>query len=80
MINVSIGIIGLNAFHENTAQEVRQAILNLKSQGMRRLLLDLSGNGGGLLDEAVKLVSLFVPTGSEVVSTRGKIVFKNNTF
>ena len=80
MINDSIGIIGLNAFHENTAQEVRQAILDLKSQGMHRLLLDLRGNGGGLLDEAVKLVGLFVPTGSEVVSTRGKMVFKNQTF
>ena len=80
MINDSIGIIGLNAFHENTAQEVRQAILDLKSQGMRRLLLDLRGNGGGLLGEAVKLVGLFVPTGSEVVSTRGKMVFKNQTF
>ena len=80
MINDSIGIIGLNAFHENTAQEVRQAILDLKSQGMRRLLLDLRGNGGGLLGEAVKLVGLFVPTGSEVVSTRGKMAFKNQTF
>ena len=80
MINDSIGIIGLNAFHENTAQEMRQAILDLKSQGMRRLLLDLRGNGGGLLGEAVKLVGLFVPTGSEVVSTRGKMAFKNQTF
>ena len=73
MINDSIGIIGLNAFHENTAQEVRQAILNLKSQGMRRLLLDLRGNGGGLMNEAMNIVSLFVPKGSLVVSSKGNV-------
>ena len=80
MLNDSVGILSLSAFRENTAQEVRQAILNLKKQGMRRLLLDLRGNGGGLLGEAVQLVGLFVPLKSEVVSTRGKLAYKNQTF
>ena len=80
MINDSIGIIGLNAFHENTAQEVRQAILDLKSQGMRRLLLDLRGNGGGLLESAVQIVGMFVPKGTQVLQTRGRNKQQEKTY
>ena len=80
MLNDSIGILAFNAFRDNTAQEVRQAFLDLKAKGMRRLLLDLRGNGGGLLGQAVQLVGLFVPTKSEVVSTRGKLAHKNESF
>ena len=80
MLNDSIGILALSAFRDNTAQEVRQAILDLKAKGMRRLLLDLRGNGGGLLGQAVQLVGLFVPNKSEVVSTRGKLAYKNESF
>jgi carboxyl-terminal processing protease len=47
-------------------------VIKLKEQGMKRLVLDLRGNGGGLLDEAVSIVSLFVPKGSLVVTAKGK--------
>ena len=80
MLNDSIGILAFNAFRDNTAQEVRQAFLDLKAEGMRRLRRVLRGTGGGLLGQAVQLVGLFVPTKSEVVSTRGKLAHKNESF
>lgn len=73
----SIGYILLNGYKEGTARDVRLALAELKKQGARRLVLDLRGNGGGLMGEAVNLVGLFVPRSREVVSTRGKL--KENT-
>lgn len=80
MIDDSVGYISVNSFMENTARDVRTAVVRLKGQGMRRLLLDLRGNPGGLMKEAVDLVALFVPKGTEVVSTRGKIKGHDQTF
>lgn len=80
MIDDSVGYISVNSFMENTARDVRSAIGRLKEQGMRRLLLDLRGNPGGLMKEAIDLVGLFVPRGTEVVSTRGKIKSHDQTF
>lgn len=67
-----VGYIYLDSFIENSADEVRKAVLDMKQQGMTSLVLDLRGNGGGLLAEAVKLVSLFVKKGETVVVTRGR--------
>ncbi len=72
IIEDSIGYILPNGYKENTARDIRLALVDLKQRGARRLILDLRGNPGGLMGEAVKLVSLFVPRGKEVVSTRGK--------
>lgn len=65
------GYIYQSGFTENVSGAVREAFLSLKAQGMEKLVLDLRGNGGGVLQEAVSIVSLFVPKGSLVVSARG---------
>lgn len=65
------GYIYQTGFTDNVSAEVKNALLELKKQGMKRLVLDLRGNGGGLMDEAIKIVSLFVPKGTLVVSSKG---------
>ena len=72
MIDSETGYIYQSGFTENVSGEIRSAVLNLKKQGMKRLVLDLRGNGGGLMSEAINIVSLFVPKGSLVVSSKGK--------
>ena len=76
----STGYIILNSFTENCAREVRLALIDLRNQGARSLVLDLRGNGGGSLSEAVDIASLFIPKGTEVVSTKGKIAQASQTF
>ncbi|SMO60993.1 C-terminal processing peptidase-3. Serine peptidase. MEROPS family S41A [Saccharicrinis carchari] len=74
MISDKTGLIMLNNFTQNCAKEVSKALTDLKeNSGAERFVLDLRGNPGGLMDEAVKIVNLFVKKGSEVVSTRGKV-------
>lgn len=73
LLNDTVGYILLNRYTENTARDVRLALIDLKQRGARRLVLDLRGNPGGLMGEAIKLVNLFIPRGKEVVSTRGKV-------
>ncbi len=71
MLDDSTGYILQSGFTENVSSELRQKFLDLKKQGMKRLVLDLRGNGGGLMSEAINIVSLFVPKGSLVVSSKG---------
>lgn len=71
MIDDTTGYILQNEFTENVASDVRKIVLDLKQKGMKRLVLDLRGNGGGLMQEAIGIVSLFVPKGSLVVSAKG---------
>ena len=72
MLNDTTGYIYQSGFTENVSGELRNAFLKLKKQGMKKLVLDLRGNGGGLMSEAVGIVSLFVPKGSLVVSSKGQ--------
>lgn len=72
MINDTTGYILQTGFTENVSQAVRQAVVRLKDEGMKLLVLDLRGNGGGLLQEAVGIVSVFVPKGSTVVTQKGR--------
>jgi carboxyl-terminal processing protease len=70
----TIGYIKLAAFTEGAANEVKEALLNLKKNpDFKMLIFDLRDNPGGLLNEAVDIVNLFVNKGTEIVSTRGKI-------
>lgn len=71
MLDDTTGYILQTGFTENVSGELRSRFLDLKSQGMKRLVLDLRGNGGGLRDEAVRVVSLFVPRGSLVMTQKG---------
>lgn len=68
-----IGYLYLTEFTDKCALEVRHAILDMKQQGMQRLIFDLRDNGGGSVSEAVEIVGMFVPRGSLVVSTKGKV-------
>ena len=68
-----VGYISLSQFTEGCSQEVRRAFVDLRNRGMKALVLDLRGNGGGSEAEAVSLVNMFVPRGRTVVSNRGKM-------
>ena len=69
----TIGVIVIDSFKEKTPQEVRAALEALKKNpAVKYIVLDLRGNGGGLLDSAVQVVGMFVPKGTEVLTTRGR--------
>lgn len=76
----SIGYVILNSFTENCAREVRLALVELKNRGAKGIILDLRGNGGGSMAEAIDITGLFVPKGTTVVSTKGKIPQATQTF
>ncbi len=78
--NGNIGYIQLESFTENCARNMRNAIIELKKKGAEAFIIDLRGNGGGLLSEAVEIVNLFVPKGLTIVTTKGKIKQANNTY
>lgn len=70
MVADSVGYISHEDFTEGCSNDLLKAYRELEAQGMTSLILDYRGNGGGILQEALKIASLFLPTGSEVVSTR----------
>ena len=74
------GYIKLSDFTTNASAEVRNALVNLKAQGVTQIVLDLRDNPGGLINEAVEIVNLFVPKGKEVVKTIGKLQQVNYTY
>jgi len=73
MLKDSVGYIRLTGFTESASAEVKTALTSLKEQQAKSIILDLRGNGGGLLRESVNIVNLFVEKGTPVVSTKGKI-------
>ena len=73
MINEETGYVSLRSFTETASKNVKEAMLALQKQGMKNMILDLRGNGGGLLNESVNIVNFFVPKGSPVVETKGKV-------
>ena len=84
MLNDRDGYVLMTKFTEGVGQGIRDAYNTLKKKGMKRLVLDLRSNGGGLMNEAVNIVSLFVPKGSVVVTSKGRLagaeqVYKTTT-
>ncbi|WP_282126001.1 S41 family peptidase [Marinifilum flexuosum] len=73
MITDSIGYIHLNQFTNKSAGEVKNALKELKEQNAKSIVLDLRGNPGGLLDQAIEITNLFVNKGEDIVSTKGKV-------
>ena len=73
------GYIKLDEFTTDAAKNVKEAFLKLRQDkpGMKGIILDLRGNGGGLMNEAVDIVNLWVPQGTLVVETKGKVASKN---
>ena len=72
MLRDSIGYVYISGFTEKMTVELRRTLESLKAQGARRLVIDLRDNGGGVMDEAVKMAALFVPKGTLVVSSKGR--------
>ncbi|WP_317040982.1 S41 family peptidase [Flammeovirga pacifica] len=80
MVTDNIGLIQLSDFTRNASKEVGDALTELKDRGASKVIIDLRGNPGGLLNEAVSIVNLFVPKGSDVVYTKGRIEDWNKTY
>ena len=76
----NVGYIQLNSFTDGCAKEMRHALIDLKKQGATAFIIDLRGNGGGLLNEAVEIVNLFVPKDKIIVTTKGKIKQSNEVY
>ena len=74
MVTPDIGLIRFSSFGQTTCDEVTQAIAKLKLQGMKKLIVDLQQNGGGLLGAAAEISSQFLPKGDTIVYTRGRSV------
>ncbi|MBS1553852.1 MAG: S41 family peptidase [Bacteroidetes bacterium] len=80
MLGTDIGFIQLTEFTTDAGKEVKNALASLKEKGAKHVILDLRGNGGGLLNEAVNICNLFIPKGKKVVDTKGKIEEFNQTY
>ncbi len=77
----NIGYIALETFNEHSATNVKKALLELKQNpAVKNIVLDLRGNGGGLLETAIQIVGLFVPKGTQVLQTRGKTKQQERTY
>lgn len=73
MLDDEVGYISLTGFESGCAEAIRKAFLDLRNnRGAKRLVLDLRGNAGGLLDESLQIVNFFVPEGLQILSTRGR--------
>jgi len=73
MVTPEIGYIAFNKFNNKASASVKSAFVDLKEEGMNKLILDLRGNPGGLLNEAINITNFFVPKNEVVVSTKAKL-------
>ncbi|MFZ5973728.1 MAG: S41 family peptidase [Bacteroidota bacterium] len=80
MVDNRVGYIKLDDFTPGAGKEVEEAVVKLKGQGAKSLIIDLRDNPGGLLYEAVNIVNLFIPKGLEVVATKGKVPEWNKSY
>lgn len=80
IIRPGVGYVMLTGFTEGASREVQHALLELKGQGAKSLILDLRENPGGALSEAVNIANLFVPQGKKVVYTKGKMASTNRDY
>ena len=79
-IDDKTGYIVLSQFNNKAALETKEALEQLKKEGAERIVLDLRGNPGGLLNEAVSICNLFLPKNEVIVTTKSKIEKHNNTY
>ena len=80
MITDEVGYIDLKDFTATASREVRTAFQELKGKGMKKLILDVRENPGGLLNMAIDISNIFIPKDSEVVTTKGKVTEWNKTY
>ena len=79
-INESTGLIKLTSFTSTAASEFKTALTDLQKNNIKSLIIDLRSNGGGLLNEAVKIVNFFIPKDKEVVSTKSRLKEMNRSY
>ena len=72
LVAPEIGYIKVNRFSQTTYEEVKQAMTKLKKEGMKKLVLDLQGNPGGYMDQAISIADEFLPAGEKIVFTKGQ--------
>lgn len=75
-----VGYIRLSSFTQTSSRSVREAYMKLQEEGMKKFVLDLRGNGGGLLMESVNIVNFFVPNNTDIVTTKGRVLDENRTY
>lgn len=80
MIAPDMGYVQLTEFTVDAGKEVKNAMVALKEKGAKHIILDLRGNPGGLLHEAVNICNIFIPKGKKVVDTKGKVPENNITY
>lgn len=80
MLDENTGYIRFTNFTQDCSEDVKNALVALKAKNPRQIILDLRGNPGGLLTEAVDIVNLFVGPGNEIVRTKGKVAQFDETF
>ncbi len=80
MLTPDTGFLWITDFSRSTGGEVGRALADLREQGMQRLILDLRGNGGGLLDQAIEVSDQFVPPGTTIVETRGRVDSSHHSY
>ncbi len=80
MLDTEVGYISFTKFNEKGASSIKNAFLELKDQGMKKLIIDVRSNPGGLLNEAVKITNFFIPKDKVVVTTKAKIKKWSDTF
>ena len=80
MIDDEVGYIDLKDFTATASREVRNAFQELKGKGMKKLILDVRENPGGLLNMSIEIANVFIPKGEEIVSTKGKVTEWNKTY
>lgn len=80
MLNAEVGYISFTTFNEKASAQVKEAFLTLKGEGMKKLIIDVRSNPGGLLNEAVKITNFFIPKDKIVVTTKAKVEKWSETF
>lgn len=78
--NEKIGYIKLSSFTQTASRSVKKQFQELKEKGMEKVILDLRGNGGGLLVESINIVNFFVDQNQEIVTTKGRILDENRSY
>ncbi len=73
MVNAKTGYIVLAKFNQKASEQTKEALINLKNEGAEKIILDLRGNPGGLLSEAINVTNIFIPKGELVVTTKSKV-------
>lgn len=80
MLEDGIGYVRLSRFSENTSRNMRRAVMEMKGEGAKALILDMRYNSGGLLREAIEVCDMFLDKGELIVSTKGRLRSQNNEF